>query len=164
MFFALPWMLLGLLGLPALAAIYWLRSRAKEKTVSSLFLWIDQRRPRQGGRIVQRLQTPLAFFLELLAIAAIALAAAAPGITRSEYARPLVLVLDDSYSMLAGRDDSPRERASQKLLDEFRRTQYVARVILAGSQPRLLGLVVRSADELQAVLDEWNCAAPTAGL
>ena len=83
MFFALPWMLLGLLGLPALAAIYWLRSRAKLRTVSSLFLWMDQRQPRQGGRILQRLQTPLTFFLELLAIAAIAMAAAAPSVTRS---------------------------------------------------------------------------------
>ena len=91
MFFALPWMLLGLLGLPALAAIYWLRSRAKLRTVSSLFLWIDQRRPRQGGRIFQRLQTPLTFFLELLAIAAIAIAAAAPASPVSQYARPLVI-------------------------------------------------------------------------
>jgi hypothetical protein len=164
MFFALPWMLLGLLGLPALAAIYWLRSRTKLRTVSSLFLWMDQRQPRQGGRIFQRLQTPLTFFLELLAIAAIAVAAAAPSISRSRYARPLILVLDDSYSMQAGGDDSTRRRASQKLADEFRRTDYVARVILAGAQSRLLGTVVRSADQLQGILDQWTCTAPTAGL
>ena len=164
MFFALPWMLLGLLGLPALAAIYWLRSRAKPRTVSSLFLWADQRRPRQGGRIFQRLQTPLTFLLELLAIAAIAVAAAAPAVTRSRYARPLVLVLDDSYSMLAGGDASTRDRASQKLAEEFRRTDYVARVILAGAQPRLLGATVRSADQLPGILVQWTCTAPTAGL
>ena len=137
---------------------------AKLRTVSSLFLWMDQRRPRQGGRIFQRLQTPLTFFLELLAIAAIAIAAAAPSVTRSRYARPLILVLDDSYSMQAGGDASARQRASQRLADEFRRTEYFARVILAGAQSRLLGTTVRSADQLQAILDQWTCAAPTAGL
>ena len=164
MFFALPWMLLGLLGLPALAAIYWLRSRAKPRPVSSLFLWIDQRRPRQGGRLFQRLQTPLTFFLELLAIAAIATAAAAPSFNRSRFARPLVLVLDDSYSMQAGGDASTRHRAIQKLADEFRQTDYVARVILAGAQSRLLGTTVRSAEELQSGLEQWTCTAPTAAL
>ena len=63
-------------------------------------------------------------------------------------------MLDDSYSMQAGGDDSPRQRASQKLADEFRRTDYVARVILAGAQPRLLGSTVRSADQLQR--DRWT--------
>ncbi|HEX4142767.1 MAG TPA: BatA and WFA domain-containing protein [Pirellulales bacterium] len=164
MFFALPWMLLGLLGVPALAAIYWLRSRAKLRTVSSIFLWMDQRQARQGGRIFQRLQTPLTFLLELLAIAAIVIAAAAPSVNRSRYARPLVLVLDDSYSMQAGGDASPRRRASEKLADEFRQTDYVARVILAGAQSRLLGTVVRSDEQFAGILDQWTCTAPTAGL
>jgi len=164
MFFALPWMLLGFLGLPALAAIYWLRSRAKPRTVSSLFLWMDQRRPQQGGRIFQRLQTPLTFFLELLAIAAIVMAAAAPSVSRSRYTRPLIVVLDDSYSMQAGGDASPRHRASKNLADEFRQTDYVARVILAGAQSRLLGTAVRSAEQLQGMLEQWTCTAPTAGL
>ena len=53
---------------------------------------------------------------------------------------------------------------AQKLAEEFRQTDYVARVILAGAQSRLLGAAVRSADQLQAVLDQWTCAAPTAGL
>ena len=110
----------------------------------------DQRRPRQGGRIFQRLQTPLTFFLELLAIAAIVTAAAGPAFTRSRSTRPLMLVLDDSYSMQAGGDASTRRRASERLLDEFRRTDYVARVILAGAESRLLGSAVRTPDQLQA--------------
>ncbi len=164
MLFALPWMLLGLLGLPALAAIYWLRSRSKPRVVSSLVLWIDQRQPRQGGRIIERMQSPLTLFLELLAIAAIVMAAADPAVTRSQFARPIVVVLDDSYSMRAGGDDTPRKRGGDALLDEFRRVDYVARMILAGAKPRLLGEPVRSADELRGVLSQWTCAAPTAAL
>lgn len=164
MFFTLPWMLAGLVGVPALAAIYWLRSRAQVRVVSSLFLWIDQRRPKQGGRIVEKIQTPLAFFLELLAITAIVLAAAGFSFTRSQFARPIVLVLDDSYSMQAGKDKSTRARAREALVKEFQRTAYVARVVLAGSQPRLLGESIRNADQLQEALEDWRCTAPTAAL
>jgi len=164
MFFALPWMLLGLLGLPALTAIYWLRSRSRPRVVSSLFLWSDQRIPRQGGKVVEKLQTPLVFFLELIALAAMALAAAAPALVRSQYSRPLVIVLDDSYSMQAGDEKSFRDQATQKLAAEFRRINYVARIILAGAKPRLLSAVIRTPDELHQALQDWKCNSPIAGL
>ncbi len=165
MFFTLPWMLLGLIGLPALAGIYWLRSRAKPKTVSSLFLWADQRQPRQGGRIFQKLQTPLTFFLEMIALACLALAAASPVFIRSQQARPLVIVLDDSYSMQAGSGkDSARQRGLDRIQRELRRRNYVARVILAGQRPNVLGIILRTPDQLEEVAREWTCQSPVANL
>lgn len=165
MFFTLPWMLLGLIGLPALAGIYWLRSRAKPKTVSSLFLWADQRQPRQGGRIFQKLQTPLTFFLEMIALACLALAAASPVFIRSQQARPLVIVLDDSYSMQAvSGKDSARQRGLDRIQRELRRRNYVARVILAGQRPNVLGTILRTPDQLEEVAREWTCQSPVANL
>jgi hypothetical protein len=165
MFFTLPWMLLGLIGLPALAGIYWLRSRAKPKTVSSLFLWADQRQPRQGGRIFQKLQTPLTFFLEMIALACLALAAASPVFIRSQQARPLVIVLDDSYSMQAvSGKDSARQRGLDRIQRELRRRNYVARVILAGQRPNVLGIILRTPDQLEEVAREWTCQSPVANL
>ena len=164
MMFTYPWMLLGLLGLPTLAAIYWLRSRSRMRVVSSLILWNDQRTPKQGGRIFQRLQTPLTLLLELLAIAAIVLAAAGPAWTRSQFARPIIVVLDDSYSMLAGGTDSARSRAADALAAELRGTEYLARFVLAGARPRLLGEPVRAGESLAKVLGTWTCKAPTAAL
>lgn len=164
MSFALPWMLLGLLGLPALTAIYWLRSRSRVRVVSSLLLWTDQRAPRQGGRIFQRLQTPLIFLLELLAITAIVLAAAGPGFVHSRFTRPIVVVLDNSYSMRAGGDDSPRRRAEDALAATLRQTDYAARFVLAGARPRLLGDPLRSGDRLTRITEQWTCIAPTAAL
>lgn len=164
MFFTLPWMLLGLLGLPALAGIYWLRSRSRPRVVSSLFLWSDQRNPRQGGRRLEKLQTPLTFFLEFIALAAIALAAAAPGMIRSRLSRPLVLILDDSYSMQAREKISVREQAVKNLTNEFQRGRYVSRVILAGRVPRLLSEVIRTPEQLAAALKEWKCFSSSADL
>ena len=133
-------MLLGLLGLPALAAIYWLRSRSRRVVVSSLVLWLDQRRPQQGGRVLHRMQTPLTFFLELLAIALLALAAAGPAVVRKEAARVAGrgarrFLLDACPP--AGRRCAIRlaRQAEIALLGELARDNYVTRFLLAGTQP-----------------------------
>jgi hypothetical protein len=166
-------MLLGLLALPALAAIYWLRSRSKRAVVSSLVFWTDQRRPRQGGRILERLQTPLTFFLELLAILFLVLAAAGPAMLKKDVARPLCVVLDNSYSMQANsipanaggsEQDTARHRAELALIEELNRDNYVARFILAGAQSRLLGEPLREPGLVRETLAHWNCPSATADL
>ncbi len=106
-------------------------------------------RPRQGGQILRSMQTPLSFFLELLAILLLVLAAAGPALVKTDVARPLVVVLDDSYSMLARRTagertpPSPRKAAETALTAELARDNYLARFLLAGAEPRLLGQPLR---------------------
>src|SRR4051812_23213307 len=95
-----PVALWGLLAIPALVAIYWLRNRFRRHPVSSLMLWIDPRQPRSGGTRLHRLQTPLLFLLELLALLLLVLAAAEPRVPLAQGSPPWVVVLDDSYSML----------------------------------------------------------------
>ncbi len=169
-----PLMLLGLLALPVLAGVYWLRSRSRRAVVSSLAFWIDRRSPRQGGRILHRMQTPLCFFLELAAIALLVLAAAGPAVRMPDAARLLVVVLDDSYSMQArppgpsdagaARPPSARERAAEAVAEELRRGHYVARFVLAGVRPRLMGEPVVEQARLADVLDRWTCRSPLADL
>src|SRR5262245_62029316 len=110
---ALPLALFGLLAVPALIAIYWLRNRSRTRIVSSLMLWMEQRQLKEGGLLIQRLQTPLLFFLELLSILLLVLAAAEPLVRAGHGTSPLVIVLDDSFSMLAGAPDSTRRRAEE---------------------------------------------------
>ncbi|HMF15697.1 MAG TPA: BatA domain-containing protein, partial [Gemmataceae bacterium] len=116
-----PWALWGLLAVPALVAIYWLRKRFRQMPVSSLMLWRDQKEAKQGGFRIRRLQTPLLFFLELLALVLLVGAAAGPSVSMPSAHRPLVVILDDSYSMQAGGDDSPRKLAEKALLEELDR-------------------------------------------
>lgn len=160
-----PLMLLGFLALPVLAAVYWLRSRSRRAVVSSLAFWIDQRRPRRGGRILHRMQAPLAFFLELLAIAMLVSAAAGPALLKRDVVRPLTVVLDDSYSMQARRGaTSARDRAETALTEELRKNNYVARFILSGARPRLIGQTVRDPDRAEEVFTQWTGQSPTADL
>ena len=67
-FLTYPLALIAATALPALAAIYILRHKFRRKQVSSLMLWRFRVQSKEGGAKVHRLQLPLLFFLELLAL------------------------------------------------------------------------------------------------
>jgi Aerotolerance regulator N-terminal len=157
--FAFPLAFIGLIAVPALIAIYFLRSRAREQRVSSLLLWLHERQMWDGGQRVHRLQTPLLFFLELLAIILLVTAAAGPKLRAGEGGRPLVVVLDDSFSMLAGNEESPRNRAVRAIERELGSNRYEpVRFVLAGETPQVLG----EGSVVEELLRGWKCAAPAA--
>ena len=170
--FTLPLGFLSLLAIPGLVAIYLLRTRSRRHPVSSLMLWMNQQQAREGGLRVERLQTPLLFFLELLTIILLALAVAAPIIRTARGAIPLMVVLDDSFSMLAGVDDTPKSRAIVALekelapqgLNPLANRRYAVRYVLAGPEPQVLNEAARTADEAIAQLEAWRCLAPSADL
>jgi hypothetical protein len=163
--FTTPLAFVGLLALPALAAIYLLHNRSRPYPVSSLLLWADARVAPVGGRRVEPLRPPPLFWLELLALLLLVLAAAGPQVWATPGARPVVVVLDDSFSMRAGGGDSPRRRAAEALLEELRKTpRGSVRLVLAGDRPQVLGEGSRRAVEVEALLAGWTCHAPTARL
>ena len=170
--FTLPLGFLSLLAIPGLVAIYLLRTRSRRYPVSSLMLWTNQQQARQGGLRVERLQTPLLFFLELLAIILLALAVAAPIIRTAQGAIPLIVVLDDSFSMLAGVDEPPKDRAIAALEEQLptqgfnplANRRYAVRYVLAGTEPQVLSDAARTAAEAIAQLEAWKCLSPSANL
>ena len=170
--FTLPLGFLALLAVPILVGIYLLRTRSRRYPVSSLMLWVNQKQAREGGIRVERLQIPLLFLLELLALIFLALAVAEPIIRTSKSQIPLTVVLDDSFSMLAGADDTPKSRsisALEELLtpDGFNpvaKPRYGVRYVLAGTEPQLLNEVAKSAGEAIAELERWRCLSPSADL
>ncbi len=170
--FTLPLGFLALLAIPGLVAIYLLRTRSRHYPVSSLMLWVNQRQARQGGLRVDRLQTPLLFLLELLTIILLALAAAAPIIRTARGAIPLMVVLDDSFSMMAGADDTFKSRAiaafeeelAPQGLNPLANRRYAVRFVLAGTEPQVLNEVARTAGEAVTQLEVWRCLSPSADL
>jgi hypothetical protein len=163
--FTFPLAFLGLLGVPVLVGIYWFRNRHRRYPVSSLMLWLDPTESRAGGTRLHRLQTPLLFFLELLTLVLLVLAAAGPQVRAAQRARPLVVVLDDSYSMLAGGQDSARSRAVTAIAEEVRHGgRQVVRFVLAGDRPVALGDPVHSEGEAVDLLKEWKCRSSTSRL
>jgi hypothetical protein len=165
-FLTYPLALMALASVPALAAIYILRNRFRRQPVSSLVLWRFHAQSKSGGAKIHRLQLPLIFFLELLGLLLLVVAAAGPHWLLPQSTRPLIVILDDSFSMRAVRDRvSAQARAADFLEKLFRRQPPPStRFILAGTQPRLLGASVRSWPEAAQLLPQWKCWSPGAAI
>jgi hypothetical protein len=155
-----PAALFALLALIPLIAIYLLRNRFTTRQVSSLMLWHDHKKPKQGGLHLNRLQTPLLFILELLTIIFLVLAAATPMIRKSQAPASFVFVLDSSYSMLASSDNSPQKQGTTKVLDLLKKTKnFSARFVLAASSPQLLSQKATNLAQAAEILKAWNCTS-----
>ena len=165
-FFTYPLAWIAAITLPALVAIYFLRHRFRKQSVSTLLLWQMHRESREGGRRIEKPKLPLVFFLELLVLLLLVLAATGPRWQMPSTTRPLIVVMDDSQSMLAGPEEaSPRTLALEhlrKILEDRNFASY--QLIAAGPTPRLMGDKVRHPAELEAQLPRWTCQAPDAQL
>jgi hypothetical protein len=163
--FTTPWAFWGLLALPVLVGIYWLRIRHRRYPVSSLMLWLEPQESPQGGTRIDRLRTPLLFFLELIALTLLVLAAAEPYLPLRESIRPLIVILDDSFSMQAGGGRSPRNQAVQALEEELkRRPRPSVRFLLAGDGTQALGETAYTTAEAIDRLRDWHCRAAASRL
>ncbi len=165
-FLTYPLALLALATVPALAAIYILRNRFRRKQVSSLLLWRFQVQSKAGGAKVHRLQLPLIFFLELLTLLLLVIAATGPHWQLPQSQRPLIVVLDDSFSMRATKDGISAQTRAHEFLQKLFRQQPPpnTRLVLAGTEPRSLGSAVKNWREVDALLPQWKCWSPGAAI
>jgi hypothetical protein len=156
-----PWALAGLAGLPVAMGIYFLRGTARRRVVSNVAFWSDMGRVRVGGRTWRDLRAPwLLLALELAALSLLALGAAGP-LRSAAAGRPLVVVLDDSWSMRARTaDQTPRERAERFLRDQIAsQDRQAVWIVRAGVEPVLLGRLEDPTDPTDA-LAQWRAESP----
>jgi hypothetical protein len=161
-FLTYPLALAAAAALPALAAIYILRHRFRRRQVSSLMLWRFRVQSKEGGVKVNRLQLPLLFFLELLALLLLVVAATGPHWKLARSTRPLIVVLDDSFSMRAISGNAAAQSRAREALQKLYRFQPPpsTRLILAGKEPQLLGAPARNWSEVNKLLAQWTCWSP----
>lgn len=156
---AWPWAALGLLSVPLLVGLYMLRQRSRRRPVSSLLLWRGEPPHRESGRRVERFQSSRLFWLELLILLLLVAAALGPRLPTPDSRRPLVVVLDDSFSMQAGAP-SAREQGRRALLQEINSERHLnVRLIRAGQEPAMI-----DADDGSAGLAKWQARSTTAAL
>lgn len=164
MMFATPLGLLALLAIPAIVAIHLFRRRFPPRPVAGLFLWQAVRQVPEGGGKITRLPITASLILECLAALALALILAGARFRPASVAEHLVVLLDDSASMAAtnARNESPRDRAVRRVLQEIERLGSGARVTLvqSGERPSVLLGPAALAVEAQSVLAKWNPRAP----
>ena len=165
-FLTYPLALIALAAVPALAAIYILRNRFRRRQVSSLLLWRFHVQSKSGGAKVHRLQLPLLFFLELHTLLLLVVAATGPHWKLPQSTRPLIVVLDDSFSMRAMKDGVSAQTRAHDFLEKLFRHQPPpsTRLILAGTETRSLGSTVKTWREVDELLSQWKSWSPNAAL
>ena len=165
-FLTYPLALAGLAALPVLLGIYFLRRRFRTQPVSSLLLWGVFSRAAEGGKRIKRMEWPLLFFLELLVLLFLVTAAVDPRWSLARSRKRLIVVLDNSASMLADNGSgSARERAITSIVREAERGRFGAVLfMLTGRPPQQMGAWVSSSLEMKRVLKEWSCMEPHTAL
>ncbi|MBF0409288.1 MAG: BatA and WFA domain-containing protein [Candidatus Riflebacteria bacterium] len=157
------WALTGLSAIVVLFVIYLFKAKFKTRYVSSLMLWAEESKPTEGGKKTQPTRIPPIFFLEALILAIIVLAAANPYLLVQNSKYTYSIVLDDSFSMLAGEKISFRDSAIEFLSKESKNWKFSKiRLILAGSRPLILSDDALSTDRMIDILQkEWKCNSTT---
>lgn len=157
--------LLAGVALPGLVAVYLLHNRKKSRVVSSLMLFGVTEAPSFGGRRIEKSRLPWMLFLELLILAILVVAAAGPSLMATDVYRPLVVVLDDSYSMRAGQKESARQRALELVRGAIEENLgQPTRVILAGDKAVYAGENISRKEEIAGQLEKWQAGAGSAAL
>jgi hypothetical protein len=103
-----------ILALP-IVALYVLRLRRAERSISSTLLWRGIVEDMRANAPWQRLRLSLLLAVQLLTLAALAIALAEPALSRTqEFAGDVILIVDQSYSMQAA-DARPTRFAQAQL-------------------------------------------------
>lgn len=160
MTFTSPLGLLALLAIPAIVVIHLFRRRFPPRPVAGLFLWQVVHQTPQGGGRVSKLPVTASLILECLAALALALILAGARFNPASVSEHLVMLLDDSASMAAlnGQNQSPRDRAAQRIVDEVERFGRAVRVTLiqSGERPSVLAGPAALGVEVRAALEKWK--------
>ena len=145
--FLAPQFLWGLLALPLIVLLHYLRGRGKRRTVSALFLW------REAHELArrQRFHPTWLLIVQLLFAALAALALARPVIS---LAGPpdRAIIIDASAGMLAVDSDGERLEKALRIADDL--LQEAASVVLlrAGLEPTVIQPLTADRGELRTAL------------
>ncbi|MBR6437199.1 MAG: BatA domain-containing protein [Thermoguttaceae bacterium] len=153
MFLEFPWALTALVALPITVVIYLLRNRSKKQVVSALFLWSSPNLSANQGQRIQKVQSSWLLFLELIILTLLALAAADVHVRWLRQDPPTVLILDDSWSMQASKNQAVE--TIQKWVSQ-RRIVFPVQVVRVGKTATRDGEPCNYQADLTARLAQWS--------
>lgn len=155
----------GTLIFLGLIAIYIYKRRSRNIVVSSIMFFAKSKSTAEGGQKIHKLQTPLLFFIELMIFLFIILAIADPMSLQNGQLIPVTIVLDDSLSMTAGGENSPRNLSIKYLENNiFSQSLYRITLIKSGIKSRIMGRRDMTPVEAENLLRNWNCDSNTSNL
>ena len=154
-----PWGFLGLLGIPALVLIYYLRRKSKVVRVSTLFLLKQAQRESTAGRRFEEFSNSIPFWLQLLGILLLTWILVEPRYREQRKVQQIAIVLDSSASMQPFKEGLLSELDGH--LDELQGDASEASYIVLDHEARRPKIYQgNDRDQLRQNLEAWN---PTDG-
>lgn len=153
--FGNPWGFLGLLGIPLLVLIYYLRRRAKVETITTLFLLGRTQRETKAGRRFETFSNSLPFWLQILAVLILTWLLVQPKYGNHRVTQQIAIVMDSSASMQAVKASLPEKL--KESLEKLKGSSDHASYIVLDHNPR--SPRIYQGDELEELvkrLEEWN--------
>ena len=165
--FLYPFALLGLIAIPILIIIYIIRSKYKEVTSPTTYIWEVAAKMFKRKNPLSRFEHLLALIVQMTAIAILSIALAHPVFTLKEAADDIVFVLDGSSSMSLVHDGSTRFDKAKKLISEKAEKApqgSTFTLLLAEKEPRLVCQKVDDFSRFQMYLDSVSYSEDTSAL
>ncbi len=153
--FGNPWGLLGLLGVPVLVLIYFLRRKAKVEVVTTLFLLKRLRRESKGGRRFEKLERSIPFWLQLLAVLLLTWILSKPKFGNERAMQQVAVIVDSSASMLGCRNQFG-ERLGTALREVAAEADHSVFYVLDHDARRSRMYQGENIDELLMVMEGWD--------
>ncbi len=153
-FFANPWALWALGGIPAVLLIHLLRRKSRQVRVSTLFL-IERALPSsEGGRRIRTLRNSLPLWVQILAVLLLAFLLGQPRWIDQASTQTVVAVFDSSASMGAFRGETLR--AAVDVLDRFNTVSASTQWIFLRSDASRIAAGSDLAPALEEVREKWD--------
>jgi hypothetical protein len=155
--FLLPLAALGLLAVPAIVLLYFLKVRRPEVRVASLLFWRPYVADRQANAPWQRLRRSLLLLLQLLAALLLALGLMRPGLIGAAGVDSTTVVMIDASPSMQATDVSPSRFAAavehaRSLAGQMAPGQQMA-IVLVAEHATLLAAPTGDAALLRSALD-----------
>ena len=153
--FSNPWGFLGLLGIPILVLIYYLRRRAKVETITTLFLLGRTQRETKAGRRFETFSNSLPFWLQVLAVLILTWLLVQPKYGNYHVTQQIAIVMDSSASMQAVKASLSENLKGS--LEKLKGSSDHASYIVLDHNPK--NPRIYQGDELEDLvkrLEDWN--------
>lgn len=150
-----PWGLLALLSIPLIVALHFFRNPPSDLRIGGLHLWEEASTRQPTGRRWRRLERSWTLLGQLFVALLLSLLIAGLDLPREVERRHFVVLLDDSVSMQAGREETSADRA-RRVIRDWAQAEDRFTAIAAGDRARVIAGPFADRMELHQALETWT--------
>ncbi|MDD4494122.1 MAG: BatA domain-containing protein [Eubacteriales bacterium] len=155
--FQSPAALILLIAIPGIILLYMLKQRFQEHQVSSIYLWNEVLKNIEANTPWQKLRKNILMVLQILAVAALALALANPYLTKAGgNAETVILAIDSTMSMQATDVKPSRFEAARKTASGIVSELYPGTEVIVVSIGRETVIEMNLSNDINTITDRIN--------